>query len=140
MNPSKFAARPARRALAFLAILAGLAGLFLYRAEVIVLIAEDQLPVGSSPNKAPIGTDLVGVMVVGDRAEVIDCESTKSDLVIALRLQSGQTGYVAGGPYVLERATFPIAALLSNPRQITFSCKGMFEQRSYQNRKTGDSP
>jgi hypothetical protein len=129
MKPSKPVARPARRALAFLGVLAGLAGLLLYRAEVIILVAEGELPVGNSPSKAPIGADLVGVMVAGDRAEVIDCESTKSDLVINLRLQSGQAGYVAGGPYVLERTTFPVAALLSSPRQITFSCRGMFEHR-----------
>lgn len=131
MKQSNLAARPARRAIAILMVLAGLAALFLYRAEMIVLVAEGRLPVSGSPIKAPVGTDLVGVMVAGDRAEVIDCESTKSDLVIHLRLQSGQAGYVAGGPYVLERTTFPLAGLLSNPRRITFSCKGMFYHRSY---------
>jgi hypothetical protein len=111
------------------AFVAGFGYLF-SQGEVITLRAEEPLPVSKSPVKPASGANLVYTLSPGERAEVIKCEDIKTDLVIRLRAGSGEIGYVASGRYSLERRRVDFRVLLSDPKKITFSCKGMFEHRS----------
>ena len=112
----------------------------LYRGEIIVLRATDDLPLGVSPVRPASGANLIYTMNSGEEAQVLSCEDIKTDLVILLRLKSGETGYVAGGSYSLKRRKADLESLFFNFDQVTFSCKGMFENRSGEARGKKGSP
>jgi hypothetical protein len=102
---------------------------FISRGEVIIIRADGNLPVRSSPVLPAEGHNVLRIMPVGERAQVIGCEDIKTDVVVHLRLETGETGYVGAGQYTLERRSMSLG-LLIKPTQITFSCIDMFKQRS----------
>lgn len=116
--------------LAFGVLLIGLAGYLLSQGEVIVLRSDGPLPVGRDPYRAPEGGDLAYTLGTGERAEVIECENTKSDILVRVKVASGETGYIGSGQYRLKRQRASLTTLLSNPTSVIFSCKGLFEHRS----------
>jgi len=102
----------------------------LFRGEVITLRADDSVQVRRSPVQPSIGANVIHTLAAGERADVVECEDIKTDLVIRVRVGSGETGYVGAGRYSLERQPATLSLLLSTPARITFSCRGMFEHRT----------
>ncbi len=102
----------------------------LYSSEVITLIAQGDVPVGRNPAAQPYGDNLVVTLRANEHANVDGCEDIKTDVVIRLRLASGEFGYVARGPYTLERKKPMLSILFFNPNRISLSCKGMFLNRN----------
>ena len=98
--------------------------------EIILLRAGEPLALGSSPVLPPTGSNHVTTLGVGDEAYVIECKDIKTDLVIGLRTKTGEMGYVAGGNYILIRKNVNLCSLISEFNLVTFSCRGMFENRS----------
>lgn len=92
--------------------------------EVIQLRASDNLNVVKRLEKTPSKDEVVGVVQAGKRANVIGCESTKSDIVVQVRLDNGTEGYIALGRYKLERKGVSINSLISKEIPV-FSCKGI---------------
>ena len=123
----------ARYQIAFLAVTAALAigsGFCFGRGEIINLHAEQTLPIARSPIEPASGTNLVYVMRLGEEAEVLGCEDIKSDLVIRVRVATGDSGYVSSGQYTLARGSVTAHQLFTDPRRIAFSCNGFFLHRS----------
>lgn len=78
----------------------------------------------------PTGSNQVTTLGVGDEAYVVECKDIKTDLVIRLRTKTGEAGYVAGGNYILIRKNASLYSLISEFNLVTFSCRGMLENRS----------
>jgi hypothetical protein len=98
--------------------------------EIILLRAGGPLALGSSPVLPPTGSNHVTTLSVGDEAYVTECKDIKTDLVIRLRTKTGETGYVAGGNYILIRKNVSLYSLISEFNLVTFTCRGMLENRS----------
>jgi hypothetical protein len=98
-----------------------------YRGEVIVLLPEERVPVVKDPLQPPSGSNLVSTLNAGERTRVLACEDIKTDLVIRVSLHTGEVGYVRMGRYILERRSVSVKVLWVEPTQLTFSCKGMFD-------------
>lgn len=105
--------------------------------EIVTLRAVGPLPVGASPVLPPTGGNLIHTLSAGEDAHVIECKDIKTDLVIRLRTRAGGTGYVAAGNYILLRKKAGLSSLLLEFDLVTFSCRGMFENRS---RSVQDEP
>lgn len=99
--------------------------------EVISLYATDNLPLGRNPALPTDGTNLVSTMKYGEDAQVLSCNDIKTDVVIKIRLRSGETGYVSSGNYYLKRKKASLMELITSFDHVTFSCKGMFKNRQY---------
>jgi hypothetical protein len=62
----------------------------------------------------------------GERLDVDGCESTKSDIIVRVRLPNGALGYASSGPYRLERQGFGLEWILRHPERGVLSCRNMF--------------
>lgn len=112
-----------------LAMLAALVWL-LSRGEIITLRAMENIPVSASPVKPIVGTNLVVTLKRNEEAEVVSCEDIKTNLIIRVRLHTGETGYITDGNFILERKRINPEAIFAKLGSITFSCAGLFNSRS----------
>jgi hypothetical protein len=103
----------------------GLIGLVLFSGEEIALRSSGSTAVLSQFKEEAAPRPVIMVLQPGQRVTVVSCESNKSDVEIQVRLSSGQTGFVAGGDYRLERRRVSLGSLTS-PGSIVFSCRGIF--------------
>ena len=95
-------------------------------AEVLTVRANGPLHVARNPVLPYEGENLVSKLRAGEKAEVVACEDIKTDYVILVRVQSGETAYVRGGDFSLIRERITFDLLLSAPGRITFSCSWLF--------------
>lgn len=102
----------------------------LSRGEIITLRPTENIPVGVSPVKPIIGTNLVVTLKSNEKAEVISCKDIKTNLIIMVRLHTGETGYVTDGNFILERKGINPWTIFEEFGSITFSCSGLFNSRS----------
>lgn len=124
--------------LSVLLILIVIVGYCLYLAEIILLRAGEPLALGASPVLPTTGINLVATLNVGDNAYVTECRDIKSDLVIQVRTKTGETGYVSGDDYILIRKNVGPYSFFSEFNLVTFSCRGLFENRSQPDKTSGE--
>lgn len=104
----------------FIAVLSVATAIWLHWAgEIIKLRAVEQLDVVDGVNGGSIAK-----LSAGDALPVTGCESTKSDVVVRVRLQSGAEGLVLLGSYRLERRPISVRSLVALNEPV-FSCKGI---------------
>jgi len=101
----------------------GLGSYLFFVGEDIALLAIDRCEVGAPPESASAKPAVIATLEPGQTVKVLGCESTKSDIEIAVRLDSGATGVVVSGDYRLQRKPASLRSVLSGAAVL--SCQGM---------------
>lgn len=112
------------------AMVAVVAVVFVLTVESYTLIAEGSVTVRRSPTLPFDSANMLAILGVGEKAEVVECVDYKTDIAMKVVVpgQAG-VGYVSEGLFRLEREPNPLKHLLSDTRRLVWSCRDFFPTR-----------